>query len=193
MEADMRRLMMIAKDDLEIEAFTTGNGSTKPLGMFYDVYTNYTGQVQASASANAFAEADLYALIQKVAARFRNRGAWMANEIILDKVRQFNVASAGSVWVQLAADRPGTILGRPVYGNPQVDGTYGSGENYVMAFGDFADAYTIVDRVGMSVELVPHLLGATNNMPNGMRALYAYWRTGARIVNSSAIAVLNVT
>lgn len=193
MEAEMRRLMMIAKDDLEITAFTVGNGSSKPLGMFYDVYTNYTGQVQASAGSNAFAEADLYALIEKVAYRYRNRGAWMANEIILDKVRQFNVASAGTVWVQLAADRPGTILGRTAYGNPQVDGTYGSGENYVMAYGDFAAAYTIVDRVGMTVELVPHLLGTANNLPNGQRALYAYWRTGARIVDSGAIAVLNVT
>lgn len=193
MEADMRGLMMTAKDDLEISAFTTGDGSNKPLGLFYDIYTNYTGQVQASASSNAFAEADLYAVIEKVAFRYRNRGVWMGNEIIFDKVRQFNVASAGTVWVQLAADRPGTILGRTAYGNPQVDGTYGSGENYVLLYGDIAEAYTIVDRVGMTVELVPHLFGTGNNLPNGMRSLYAYWRTGARIVNSGAVAVLNVT
>lgn len=193
MEADMRGLMMTAKDDLEISAFTTGDGSNKPLGLFYDIYTNYTGQVQASAGSNTFAEADLYALIEKVAFRYRNRGVWMGNEIIFDKVRQFNVASAGTVWVQLAADRPGTILGRTAYGNPQVDGTYGSGENYVLLYGDVAEAYTIVDRVGMTVELVPHLFGTGNNLPNGMRSLYAYWRTGARIVNSGAVAVLNVT
>lgn len=193
MEADMRGLMMTAKDDLEISAFTTGDGSNKPFGLFYDIYTNYTGQVQASAGSNTFAEADLYPLIEKVAFRYRNRGVWMGNEIIFDKVRQFNVASAGTVWVQLAADRPGTILGRTAYGNPQVDGTYGSGENYVLLYGDVAEAYTIVDRVGMTVELVPHLFGSSNNLPNGMRALYAYWRTGARIVNSGAVAVLNVT
>jgi len=193
MEADMRNLMMISKDDLELEAFTTGNGSNRPIGLFYDIYTNYTGQVQASAGSNTFTEPDLYALIQKVAYRWRNRGVFMANEIILDKVRQMNVASAGSVWVQLAADRPGTILGRPVYGNPQVDGTYGSGENYVMLFGDIAAAYTIVDRVGMVVEPVQHLFGSSNNLPNGMRALYAYWRTGGRVVNSGAVAVLNIT
>lgn len=192
MESEMRRLMMVAKDDLEIEAFTTGNGSNRPLGLFYDIYTNYTGQVQASAGSNVFAEADLYALIQKVAYRWRNRGVWVGNEIIFDKVRQLNVASAGSVWVQLAADRPGTILGRPAYGNPQVDGTYGSGENYVLAYGDVREAYTIVDRLGMAVEL-HSLLGSSNNLPNGMRSLYAYWRTGARVVNSGAVAVLNVT
>ena len=193
MEQEMRRLMTVAKDDLEIEAFTTGNGSNRPLGLFYDIYTNYTGQVQASAGSNTFTEPDLYALIQKVAYRYRNRGVWMGNEIIFDKVRQFNVASAGSVWVQLSADRPGTILGRQAYGNPQVDGTYGSGENYVMLYGDIREAYTIVDRVGMVVEPVQHLFGSSNNLPNGMRALYAYWRTGARVVNSGAVAVLNIT
>ena len=193
MEAEMRNLMMVAKDDLEIEAFTTGNGTNKPLGLFYDIYTNYTGQVQASAGSNTFTEPDLYALIQKVAYRWRNRGVWMGNEILFDKVRQLNVASAGVVWQQLAADRPGTILGRPAYGNPQVDGTYGSGENYVLLYGDIGSAYTIVDRVGMVVEPVQHLFGSTNNLPNGMRALYAYWRTGARVVNSGAVAVLNVT
>lgn len=193
MEAEMRRLMMIAKDDLELEAFTTGNGTNRPLGLFYDIYTNYTGQVQASAGANAFAEADLYALVAKVAARYRGRGSWIANEIIYDKVRQFNVATAGVVWSQLAVDRPPTLLGRPAYGNAQVDGTYGSGENYVLLFGDVAEAYTIVDRVGMSVELVPHLFGTTNNMPTGMRSLYASWRTGAKVVVSTAVAVLNVT
>lgn len=192
MESEMRRLMMIAKDDLEIEAFTTGNGSNRPLGLFYDIYTNYTGQVQASAGSNVFAEADLYALIQKVAYRWRNRGVWVGNEILFDKVRQLNVASAGTVWVQLAADRPGTILGRPAYGNPQVDGTYGSGENYVLLYGDVREAYTIVDRLGMAVEL-HSLLGSSNNLPNGMRSLYAYWRVGARVTNSGAVAVLNVT
>lgn len=63
----------------------------------------------------------------------------------------------------------------------------------MLLYGDIAEAYTIVDRVGMTVELVPHLFGTGNNLPNGMRSLYAYWRTGARIVNSGAVAVLNVT
>ena len=193
MESTMRELMQVAKDDLEITAFTTGNGTNKPLGLFYDIYTNYTGQVQASAAADTFAEGDLYALIQKVAARWRNRGVWVGNEIIFDKVRQFNVGSAGSLWVQLAADRPGTILGRQAYGNPQVDGTYGSGENYVLLYGDVGSAYTIVDRIGMVIERVEHLVGASNHLPNGQRALYAYWRVGARVTNSGAVAVLNVT
>lgn len=194
MEASMRRLMMVAKDDLEQETFVTGNGSNKPHGLFYDIYTNYTGQVQASAGSNTFTAPDVYALAQKVAARYRGRGSWIADEVTYDAIRGFATSSIKDIFQEsIALDRPGTILGRPAYGNPQVDATYGSGENYIMAFGDINAAYTIVDRVGMSVELVPHLFGTGTNLPNGTRALYAWWRTGARVVDSGAVAVLNIT
>ena len=193
MESEMGRLLMVAKDDLEIEKFTTGTGSTQPLGLVYDMYTNYSGQTQASASADTFAAADIYALANKVALRFRARGQWMANEVIFDRVRGFGAAEKDIWESSIALARPATILGRPVYGNAAMDSTYGSGENYVMIFGDIREGYTIVDRVGMSVELIPNLFGGTNNYPNGMRGLYAYWRNGAAVVNSSALATLNIT
>ena len=117
----------------------------------------------------------------------------MAGETILDKVRQFGGDGKDVFQESIALDRPATILGRPVYGNAAMDSIYGSGENYVMIFGDIREGYTIVDRVGMSVELIPNLFGGTNNYPNGMRGLYAYWRNGAAVVNSSALATLNIT
>lgn len=193
METEMRRLLMVAKDDLEIDKFTLGTGSTQPLGVAYDMYTNYSGQTQASASADTFAAVDIYALANKVANRFRYRGQWMANELIFDKVRQFGAAQKDIFQSSIDLDRPNTILGRPAYGNAAMDSTYGSGENYVMLFGDLREAYTIVDRVGMSVELVPHVFGTGNNYPMGIRGLYAWWRNGAAVVNSSALATLNIT
>ena len=119
---------------------------------------------------------------------------WIANEITYDRVRGFATSSIKDIFQEsIALGRPGTILGAEAYGSPVVDATFGSGENYIMAFGDIRAAYTIVDRVGMSVELVPHLLGTGNNLPNGTRALYAWWRTGGRVVDSGAVAVLNIT
>jgi HK97 family phage major capsid protein len=194
MENELRRLLLVAKDDLEINKFTLGTGTLEPLGIVYDMYTNYTGQTQASATADTFAAADLYALAQKVAVRFRGRGQWMANEITYDLVRAFGVAGKHYFQESIALDRPGTILGRPAYGNPHMDGVINAGaENYMAIFGDIREAYTIVDRVGMSVELNPMGLGTGNNLPNGTRGLYAWWRNGAAIVNSSALATLNVT
>lgn len=194
MESEMRRLMMIAKDDLEMTKFVTGTGSNEPLGLFYDIYTNYTARVKASAGSNTFAATDIYATAQHVPDRFRYRGVWLANEVSYDTVRTFATHAGGNMFQEsIALDRPGTILGRPAYGQASIDSTYGSGENYILLFGDVREAYTIVDRVGMTVELIPHLFGGTNNYPMGMRGLYAWWRNGAAVVNDDAVAVLNIT
>ena len=192
LENTIRNMIQVAKDDEEANVFALGNGTGKPLGMVYDIYTNYTGQVQNSASADTFAVADLYALRNKIAARYQGRGTWMGNQLIMDKIRQFDTAGGGSYWVDLNGANPSSLMGFPVITNPEMDGTYGSGDNYVLVYGDFS-GYTIVDRVGLTVEAIPHLFGASNNFPNGMRGIWAYWRTGARVTNSEALAVLNVT
>ena len=62
----------------------------------------------------------------------------------------------------------------------------------IMIAGDFKTGYTIVDRVGMSVEIIPHLFGATNRYPTGQRGLYAFWRTGAGVVALNALRYLEV-
>ena len=193
MEAEMSRLLMVARDDLEHTAFILGNGSNAPLGIIYDIYTNFGSQVVTSATTDTFAIADVYSTIGKVAARYRARGSWIANELIYDLVRRFDTNGGAGLWTYLDAARPGQLLGRPAFATGEMDGTVtASADNYILAFGDMAAAYTIVDRVGMSVELVPHLLGS-NRRPSGQRGLYAYWRTGGRVVDSAAIGLLNVT
>ncbi len=49
----------------------------------------------------------------------------------------------------------------------------------------------IVDRVGMNIELVPHLFGA-NRRPTGQRGLYAWLRAGADSIDDNAFRMLNV-
>jgi HK97 family phage major capsid protein len=57
--------------------------------------------------------------------------------------------------------------------------------------GDFRTGYKIVDRIGMTAELIPHMLG-TNRLPLGVRGLYCYWRTGAGVVAVNAFRYLEV-
>ena len=47
----------------------------------------------------------------------------------------------------------------------------------------------IVDRIGLSVELIPHLFGA-NQRPTGQRGLYAYWRISSKVVDANAFRAL---
>jgi HK97 family phage major capsid protein len=63
--------------------------------------------------------------------------------------------------------------------------------NKIAIYGDFSQ-FLIVDRIGMTVELVPHLFGAANRYPIGQRALYCYWRTSSDVVVQNAFRYLEV-
>jgi len=59
-------------------------------------------------------------------------------------------------------------------------------------YGDFSN-YVIADRVGTTVEFIPHLFATGNNRPSGQRGWYAYFRAGADSVNDGAFQLLNAT
>jgi HK97 family phage major capsid protein len=64
-------------------------------------------------------------------------------------------------------------------------------DNFGLVLGDFGNGYIIVDRVGLNVELVPHLFGA-NQRPTGQRGFLAWWRVGAECVDVSSFAMLSI-
>jgi HK97 family phage major capsid protein len=79
---------------------------------------------------------------------YRAGAAWQMNKATLTKVRKFKDANGDYIWQPgLAAGRPSTILGYPVYENPNV-ASVGSNA-YPVAFGKFDAAYVIVDLPGM--------------------------------------------
>jgi HK97 family phage major capsid protein len=61
----------------------------------------------------------------------------------------------------------------------------------VLAYGDIGSAYRVVDRVGMAVEVIPHVFGE-EGAPTGQRGLYAHFRVGAKVIIPSAVQVLVV-
>ena len=52
--------------------------------------------------------------------------------------------------------------------------------------------YYVADGLGMTVELIPHLFGATNRFPTGQRGLYCYWMTGTTVAVLNAFRYLEV-
>jgi HK97 family phage major capsid protein len=57
--------------------------------------------------------------------------------------------------------------------------------------GDFR-YFLIADRIGMTIENIPHLFGAANRFPTGQRGLYCYWRNGSKVLDANAFRVLKV-
>jgi predicted phage gp36 major capsid-like protein len=55
--------------------------------------------------------------------------------------------------------------------------------------GDFQQ-FAIVDRIGTSVELVPHIMGAARR-PIASRGFYLHWRTGSGVLIADAFRLSN--
>jgi HK97 family phage major capsid protein len=118
----------------------------------------------------------------------------MANNLIYNKIRQFDTAGGNGLWAQLGDGRPSVLLGRTAIEAEAMDGTIttsGAVHNYALLFGDFSN-FVITDRIGVSVEFIPHLFHTSNNRPSGQRGWYAYYRTGSDSVNDGAFRLLDV-
>lgn len=185
LRAEMGQLLQDSKDALEAVKFLTGTGTNEPFG----VLTGATNTVDAAGGADAFTLANLYTLQGALPPRYRPRAAFVGNLSILNRVRQFDtLGSSAMIWVDsLQEGVPSRLLGRPIYEASEMPGTAGTASKF-MIYGDFS-RYVIVDRVGLEVELIPHLFGA-NRRPTGQRGLYAFWRNGAKVVDANAFRAL---
>ena len=190
---EVGRLLAFGKDDLEATAFATGSGTNQPTGIVTALIASAAGaSIVDSATTDVFAVEDVYALDEALPARYRRRASWLANRAIYNDIRQFGTSDGHALWERVGNDVPNQLLGRPAYESEDMDGTITATEdNYVAVFGDLSN-YVIADRIGFSVEFIPHLFGA-NRRPTGQRGWYAYYRVGADSVNDGGMRLLNVT
>lgn len=187
---EVGKLLAFGKDTLEAAAFVTGSGSGQPTG----IVTALTGtsSIVTSTTTDTFASGDVYKTDTALPGRYRPNASWLANRGIYNAVRQFDSSGGTNLWERIGADVPPMLLGRRALEAEDMDGTVtATQDNYVTVYGDF-DNYVIADRIGMSIEFLPHLVGA-NRRPTGQRGWYAWYRVGADSVNDGAFRMLNVT
>jgi HK97 family phage major capsid protein len=85
-----------------------------------------------------------------------------------------------------------TLLGRGAWEASGMQATVVNATKIAIV-GDF-NYFLIVDRIGMTVELIPFLFGAgQGNLPTGQRGLYAYWRNTSKVLSASAFVALTGT
>ena len=183
--ASLPGLLADAKDRLEEAAFATGTGSGQPYGAVTRATT------VASATAATYAVADVYAVQQALPPRFRGgtaRNAWVANQAIINKTRQFDTAGGSSFWANLGMSRPEQLLGAPIFESTTMVSTTTTGSKNLL-LGDWSQ-YLIVDRIGMSVLYEPMVKATANGRPSGQGGWFAFWRVGADVTTASAFRVL---
>lgn len=185
MQDEMARLISDGRDTLDATKFLTGSGTDEPAGVITGLTT--TQRVQTAGTA-AYAIGDTYTLKEALPARFIARATFAAHPTTYDTI--YRQVGGASTEPPPLPTREGPLLGQPkVEWTTMATGTT-TGAKTIM-YGDFGAGYTIADRIGMTVELVPHLFGGSGR-PTGQRGVFAYWRTGAKVVNAAALRYLEV-
>lgn len=189
MQRELARMIADAKDASEAVQFVTGTGLTVyPQGVVTGVAAYGTADsVIETDAASTLANGDLYALKQALAARFAPKARWLLHGNIADAV--YRLGSPVGDEPPVMPTREGPILGRPVNEASGMADEIADAA-LVALLGDFS-RFLIYDRVGMTIELIPHLLGA-NRRPTGQRGIYAYWRNSAIVLDGNAFRLLKV-
>ena len=203
LRSQMTSLLMDAKDIEEATSFLTGSGTAPQCN---GLITGLTGQYSIGGTNNGTASTvytagtatlavgDLYALENAMPPRFRQQSAYMASRTTFNRFRQLFQALASAAfdsWVRPSAGQPATFNGYPAFEASPMAGTITSGSQ-VLVQGDYRQ-FLIVDRVGMGIELVPHLFGGTNRYPTGQRGILAIWFNNSQVLVPNAFRVLQTT
>lgn len=165
----------------EEEAFFTGNGTGKPIGIF-----NTTGGAEVgvtTASSTAITADEIIDLFYSLKAPYRKKAVWILNDYTIKAIRKLKDTTGNYLWQPaLTAGTPDTILGRPVYTSSYVP-TIAAGAKTI-AFGDFS-YYWIADRQGRIFKKLNELYAATDQT-----GFVATQRVDGKLVLPEAIKVL---
>lgn len=188
--SDILMMFADAKDRLEGTAHATGSGSGQPTGIFTALDAN-TNVELTSATAATLALADLQSVYRNVPVRWRGKSTWVMNPLYLGQIQALGTAMSASYSTDITQGYASQLLGRPVLESDDAPTTQTTTvrDNEII-LGDFSN-YVIVDKPGsMSVDFIPHMFNTSNNLPDGRRAWFAYWRTGADSVNDVSFRLL---
>lgn len=170
----------------------TGNANNQCLGILdanaagLAVPIAYTasGATSTIAGASGLEAKGLIDLFHAVKTPYAVRGTWIMNRGSLGKVRSLKDTTGQYLWqLGIAPSSPNTILGAPYVECPDMpdEGT----NAFPVAFGDFKRAYTLVQRVEMSIMRDPYTLASS-----GQVKFTARRRVGGQVVLGEAIRLL---
>ena len=144
----------------EEEAFFTGDGKGKPLGVLAAAGGAETGVTAASATAVTADE--LMDLYYSLKSPYRKKSVWVLNDSTIKAIRKLKDSTGQYLWQpSLTAGAPDTILGRPVRTSAYMPAIAAGAKT--IAFGDFS-YYWIADRQGRSFKRLNELYAATGQV-----------------------------
>lgn len=196
---DLATMFADSKDRLESTVFWSGAAvSNQPVG----IETALAGgsSIVAQTTGEAMTVADIYKVLAALPARHRGRPstAWAAEISTINFIRQFATANNYHAFLtDLAGDVPSRLLGVDLHEWSAMD-PYSSVDaaatatNHLLLIGEWSN-YLIADRVGGSIEFIPHIFNTNANLPSFTRGWAYFWRVGADSINDDAFRLLALT
>ena len=167
----------------EEEAFFTGNGTGKPLGILAPTGGAQNGVTAASATAITMDE--VIDLFYSLRAPYRKRAVFMVNDATVKAIRQLKNGNGDYLWQpSITAGAPDMLLGRPVYTSAYMP-TIAAGAKPIL-FGDLG-YYWVADREGRSFKRLNELYAAT-----GQVGFLASERVDGKLILPEAVKVLQM-
>lgn len=166
----------------EEEAFITGNGTAKPMGLLHA--TNGAG-VGVTTSGTTVTADELIDLVHSVKSVYRKKAVFLLNDSSIKTIRKLKDGNGQYLWQPgLKEGQPDMLLNHRLVTSPYMPEVAASAKPIL--FGDFK-FYWIADRQGRSFQRLNELYAATGQV--GFRATQ---RVDGRLVLSEALKCLQV-
>lgn len=177
---------------IEATAFFTGNGVNKPRGILdYSAWavagTHENGKIEQfnSGSAAAVTTDGLYNLVFGLKDAYTGNAKFLMKRTTVRDILKLKDGNGQYIWQMgdIKAGQPSTILSYPVVRAEDMPTVEASA--LAIAFGDFAQAYTIVDRLGIT-------LLRDNLTAKPYIKFYFRRRVGGEVVNFEAYKIQKI-
>ncbi|GMU79752.1 MAG: hypothetical protein AMXMBFR46_25420 [Acidimicrobiia bacterium] len=189
LDAQVMRLFVDARDTLEGAKFMLGSGTGEPRGIFTALDANTNVEI-TSTTAATIGLVDLQTVYRSVPSRFRPRATWLMNPLYGLAIQGLGVAVSSTFSGDLTQPPALNLLGKPVVYSDDAPATQTTTalDNEIV-LGDFSQ-FLIADRIGTTIEFIPHLFGTGAGRPIGARGWLMYWRSGAGTLVDEAFRLL---
>ncbi|WP_084733010.1 phage major capsid protein [Sphingobium chungbukense] len=177
----------------EAIAFLSGDGTNKPFGLLSYVTgaaaaaRHPWGAIEAlnSGAAAAFTSDGLIGAVYGLPAAYEPNAKFFLNRSSLGAVRKLKDGQNNYIWQPTyVAGQPSTLLGRPVVDVPDMPDV--AAGNIAALFGDMAETYLVIDRIGVRVLRDPY-----TNKP--FICFYVTKRVGGGVKNPDAMKAIKIS
>ncbi len=170
----------------ENEAFLKGDGVNQPKGILTYASGTGNGQIERVKSGNAtnFTVDSLMSLYYSLSDIYAPSASFVMHKSVAQNIRTFKDNLGQYLWHPgILSGKPDTLIGVPLYTTNSMPTV--ASNNDVIVYGDFAQAYQIVDRGDLLIQRDPF-----SSKP--FVVFFATKRVGGDVVNTNALSILRI-